>query len=193
MKLVDIAESANVTRWHSANCHRYPSIAEHSYLVTMYAKVLLKAIVPNASIEDELLVTNHALHHDLAETVSGDLATPFKRMLEKMCSEQGMGNPIEEIEDKLCPEAKNARDNCSDMHLIIVKLADIMDAAKFISIEGKGAAAPKILLERKSAYNAYIEKGLRNFPEHNWMAAHNLLESILNESPTEIDFVEIFN
>ena len=191
MKLVDISESATVTRWHSANCHRYPSIAEHSYLVTMYAKELLKNIKPTATVQDELLVINHALNHDLAEVVCGDLATPFKRALEKRCAEKGLGNPIEEIEDKLCPMAKEARLACDDFHLIVVKLADIMEAAKFISVEGKGAATPKILSERKSAYQAYIDKGIRSFPEYNWSAAYTVLESILNDSPTEIDFVEI--
>lgn len=191
MNLVDISESATVTRWHSANCHRYPSIAEHSYLVTMYAKELLKRIKPNASATDELLVINHALHHDLAEVVCGDMSTPFKRALEKRCQELDIGNPIEEIEDKLCPAAKEHREACDDLHYIIVKLGDILDAAKFISVEGKGAAVPKILKERKGAYQQYIDLGSTKYPDLNWNEAYKVLDEVLNGTPTEIDFVEI--
>ncbi|MGD1524126.1 YfbR-like 5'-deoxynucleotidase [Vibrio owensii] len=191
MNLVDISESATVTRWHSANCHRYPSIAEHSFLVTMYAKELLKQVHPDATQNDELLVINHALHHDLAETVCGDLGTPFKRALEKKCQDLNIGNPIEDIEDKVCPSAKLHREACDDFHYIIVKLADILDAIKFISVEGKGASAPKILKERKNAYRQYVDKGVSLHPEYEWNSAHKILDDLLDGTPTEIDFVEI--
>lgn len=132
----DVFRSANVTRWHSVNCHRYPSIAEHSYLVTMYARELLARIMPDATVQEQLDLMQYALVHDLPEVLTGDMATPIKRKLESLYPEGQ--SPLDKIEEDLCPDYKIMKDKVKDTALIrIAKLADILEAIKFIDVEGK--------------------------------------------------------
>jgi 5'-deoxynucleotidase len=135
-KIQDIARSATVTRWHSVNCLRYPSIAEHSYLVTMYAREILKRINPNATAEEKLLLLEYSCFHDLPEVLTGDMATPVKRQLESMFPEGQ--SPLDLIEEALCPEYKELKHEVANTYLaVIAKLADVLEAVKFIYVEGK--------------------------------------------------------
>lgn len=135
-KIQDVARSANVTRWHSVNCLRYPSIAEHSFLVTMYAREMLKRINPNATAEEKLLLMEYCSFHDLPEVLTGDMATPVKRLLESMFPDGE--SPLDLIEEELCPEYKELKHRISNTYLAaIAKLADVLEAVKFIYVEGK--------------------------------------------------------
>lgn len=135
-KIQDIARSSTVTRWHSVNCLRYPSIAEHSYLVTMYAREILKRINPNATAEEKLLLLEYCNFHDLPEVLTGDMATPIKRMLESYFPDGE--SPLDKIEEELCPEYKELKSKISGTYLgVVAKLADVMEAVKFIYVEGK--------------------------------------------------------
>lgn len=136
MTIQDIARSATVTRWHSVNCLRYPSIAEHSYLVAMYARDILKRLNPNATIAERLLLLEFCMFHDLPEVLTGDMATPVKRLLESMF-EDGE-SPLDIIEEALCPEYRELKKQISGTYLAAVaKLADVLEAVKFIYVEGK--------------------------------------------------------
>lgn len=135
-KIQDIARSATVTRWHSVNCLRYPSIAEHSFLVAMYAREILQRLNPNATPEEKLLLLEYCCFHDLPEVLTGDMATPVKRMLESMFPEGE--SPLDKIEEELCPEYKALKKQISGTYLAVVaKLADVLEAVKFIYVEGK--------------------------------------------------------
>lgn len=135
-KIQDIARSATVTRWHSVNCLRYPSIAEHSFLVSLYARDILKRVNPNATAEEKLLLMEFCSFHDLPEVLTGDMATPVKRLLES-CFEDGE-SPLDYIEEALCPEYKELKGRISGTYLgAIAKLADVLEAVKFIYVEGK--------------------------------------------------------
>jgi len=132
----DVARSATVTRWHSVNCLRYPSIAEHSFLVTMYAREILKRINPNATAEEKLLLLEFCSFHDLPEVLTGDMATPVKRLLEAQFPDGE--SPLDMIEEALCPEYKELKHRISNTYLArIAKLADVLEAVKFIYVEGK--------------------------------------------------------
>lgn len=132
----DIAKSAHVTRWHSASCYRYPNIAEHSFLVLMYARELLYRIVPNATESEQLLLLEYCAFHDLPEVLTGDMATPVKRRLESFFPEGE--SPLDLIEEALCPDYKVLKGRIKGSYLAsIAKLADVLEAAKFIDFEGK--------------------------------------------------------
>jgi len=139
-KIQDVARSSNVTRWHSVNCYRFPSIAEHSFLVTMYARELLYRIIPDASDKDRLLLLEFSLVHDLPEVLTGDMSTPIKRRIEAMFPEGE--SPLDKIEEDLCPDYKNLKYEIKGSPLQrIAKLADILEAIKFIDVEGKRQAS----------------------------------------------------
>lgn len=188
--IANVAHSAYVTRWHSVSCHRHPSIAEHSFLVAMYARYLAEAINPKMPNEDKLLLTDLCLLHDLPEVKTGDMATPMKRYLESLFPKGE--SPVDIMEEKLCaPYAAIMHDTKGSYIQVIAKLADIMEAIHFIGAEGKGRAAAKIFRERKSAFQEYIKIGQKKFPEFNWLEAQSVMDRLENEDPEQIDFKEI--
>jgi 5'-deoxynucleotidase YfbR-like HD superfamily hydrolase len=190
--IANVGHAANVTRWHSANCMRYPSIAEHSYLVAMYARYLAFVIAPNMSPEDTLLMNDLCLVHDLPEVKTGDMATPLKRLLESMFPKGE--SPIDKIEEKICAPYADLRERTHGSYVaVIAKLADIMDAIKFIASEGKGSEAQRIQRERTLAFQDYVKLGLKGWPEHNWLEANKVLDDLLNGEPEPIDFREIID
>ncbi len=188
--IANVAHSAYVTRWHSVNCHRHPSIAEHSFLVAMYARYLGTVINPKMTNEDKLLLTDLCLLHDLPEVRTGDMATPMKRYLESMFP-KGQ-SPIDIMEEKLCAPYAAIREETNGTYIqIIAKLADIMEAINFIHTEGKGPVAEKIFIERSAAFKDYLKIGFNKWPEYLWEDANFVMESLLNEAPEQIDFQEI--
>lgn len=136
----DIARSSNVTRWHSVNCYRFPSIAEHSYLVTMYSRELIDRIMPKATVTEKLVLLEFSLVHDLPEVLTGDMATPIKRRIESLYPDGE--SPLDKLEEDLCPDYKflKAKIKGTPMQRI-AKLADILEAIKFIDVEGKRQAS----------------------------------------------------
>lgn len=188
--IANVAHSANVTRWHSARCMRYPSIAEHIYLVTMFSRYIAVVVAPNMTPVEILLMNDLALVHDLPEVKTGDMATPVKRYLEAMFP-KGQ-SPLDLIEEQICAPYKDLRERTSGSYIaVIVKLADIMEAIHFISTEGKGRPAQKILRERTNAFNEYVKLGMMNWPHLHWLEAQGVLDSLLNDEPEQIDFEEI--
>jgi 5'-deoxynucleotidase YfbR-like HD superfamily hydrolase len=188
--IANVGHAANVTRWHSANCMRYPSIAEHSYLVAMYSRYLAAVIAPDMSTEDTLLMNDLCLAHDLPEVKTGDMATPLKRLLESMFPKGE--SPIDKIEEKICAPYADLRERTHGTYMaVIAKLADIMDAIKFIATEGKGSEAQRIQRERTLAFQDYVKLGLKGWPEYNWLEANKVLDELLNGEPEPIDFREI--
>jgi 5'-deoxynucleotidase len=186
----NVGHSSYVTRWHSVSCHRYQTIADHSFKVTMYARYLGSLVAPDMNDHDKLLMTDLCLLHDLPEVKTGDIATPMKRYLESRFPKGE--SPIDFMEEKLCAPYADIRSKTKGSYIaVIAKLADIMDAIHFITLEGKGKAAAKIQRERHKAFQDYIRIGVTGWPEYNWYAANELLDSLLNDEPEQIDFEEI--
>lgn len=138
-KIQDTARSPNVSRWHSVPCYRHQSIAEHQYLVAMYARYLLKAINPDYTEKDLLLILEYSLVHDLPEVITGDMATPVKRRLEGLYPDGQC--PLDQLEAELCQDYADLKERADNTPLArIMKLADILEAIKFIKEEGKHQA-----------------------------------------------------
>ncbi|MDU8352902.1 YfbR-like 5'-deoxynucleotidase [Pseudomonas syringae pv. actinidiae] len=132
----DIARAPDVSRWHSLPCYRHQSIAEHQYLVGMYARELLVCIMPEATVIDRLLLLEYVSFHDIPEVLTGDMPTPVKRFFERHFAD-GI-SPLSALEESICPELKQLSDSIRGTPMErIAKLADILDAIKFIREEGK--------------------------------------------------------
>lgn len=189
-KIQDIARSATVTRWHSVNCLRYPSIAEHSFLVAMYAREILERLNPNATAEEKLLLLEYCCFHDLPEVLTGDMATPVKRMLESMFPDGE--SPLDKIEEDLCPEYKRLKDEISGTYLAVVaKLADVLEAVKFIYVEGKSYVQShdqnnNVLESMSQLTNIVSEFISSNSPENSEFVS-NQIECIKNSFTKMID------
>lgn len=191
----DVYHTSSVKRWHQTNVQRPQNLAEHSYTVTMFARMLLDVINPDANAEETLLLNDYALWHDMPEIVTGDPATPFKRLLEKIFKEVSDtdDNIFELVEKEICPQYAVLSERISGTYLArIVKLADILDAAKYISLEGKGEQGEKIAIERKSAFYKLVDICRKEYPQYQWDNARIILEDLFNNEPISIDFVETF-
>ena len=158
--------AGTVTRWHSVNCHRYPSIAEHSALVALYAREIAARVHPNLTAQQQVTLYELALTHDLSEIVTGDMPSPIKRALKSHF--KGTQSPIDTLERAICPDAARLEDEAKQPEQAylyrILKLADILDALVVINQEGKGSARkPSAKSEAKPLMN-WWPKRAKNFP-----------------------------
>ena len=106
--------AGTVTRWHSVNCYRYPSVAEHSGFVALYAREIASRVYPSLSAEDQVLLYELALMHDLSELVTGDMPSPIKCQLKTVFPPSE--SPLDRLETSICPDAvlDRAQSECPD-------------------------------------------------------------------------------
>lgn len=181
--------AGTVTRWHSVNCHRYPSIAEHSALVALYAREIAARVHPAITAEQQVLLYELALTHDLSEIVTGDMPSPIKRALREHF--KGVPSPIDELERAICPDAAEREDRAKQPEQAFLyrflKLADILDALVVINQEGKGSARIAISEERGQAFDALVEKAASEFPDLNWQGAQEVRARVCELKHVQLD------
>jgi len=184
--------AGTVTRWHSVNCHRYPSIAEHSALVALYAREIAARVHPELSAQQQVLLYELALTHDLSEIVTGDMPSPIKRALREHF--KGEISPIDALERSICPDAARLEDQAKQPEQAylyrILKLADILDALVVINQEGKGSARVTISQERGAAFDALVEQASTEFPELNWQGAQEVRALVCELKHVQLDEFE---
>ena len=113
----DVYRAGDVDRWQIVRTARRQSIAEHSYNVAMIVRVLCKRL---GCPPDEAVA--YALVHDLPEVVTGDIATPLKRVIGEGLL-QGVEGHITVGGDPI---------DADNQVKWIVKQADLIEAAKFL-------------------------------------------------------------
>ncbi|MGB0252949.1 MAG: YfbR-like 5'-deoxynucleotidase [Litorivicinaceae bacterium] len=180
--------AGTVTRWHSVNCHRYPSVAEHSCLVALYAREIASRVYPSLSAEDQVLLYELALMHDLSEVVTGDMPSPIKRQL-KTVFPPGE-SPIDRLEASICPDAASREHLAKSErpHIYFcMKLSDILDAMVVIKQEGKGPVAKRIEHERTKAFDALLDRAQSECPDGEWSRAHEVREAVMSLTHVQID------
>jgi len=187
--IANIALAADVRRWHKTPSYKAPSISEHTCQVSHYSLYLLNGIVGTPTVEQELKLLKLAMWHDMSETITGDVPTPLKRYLESLFP-QGQ-SPLEILEERLCRPYAEAKRDADDLTKIIMKLADVLDAAHFAQNEIKARASKTIFDERKAAYASYVAKGESQYPDYNWHYAHELLDELMTSEPVSIAFTEL--
>lgn len=190
LTLADLARSGHVTRWHSVRTSRDQTLAEHHYMVTRISNRLAKDILgPDLDDSGLLKIMEYASLHDTPELLMGDLPSPLKRHIEHI---SGENNPIEIIENEIAPwltEMKESIGRTNPEYLLIVKLADIMDALVFITDEGIGAHAKKVVHILEGMLEEKLKQAEKNFPEYSWQNAVELLNELLqNGEKTKVAF-----
>jgi 5'-deoxynucleotidase len=190
LTLSDLARSGHVTRWHSVRTSRDQTLAEHHYMVTRISNRLAREIFGSELSDSGLLqIMEYASLHDTPELLMGDLPSPLKRHIEQISGEI---NPIEQIEREIAPwlfQMKEEMQQNNPEYLLIVKLADIIDALVFISEEGIGAHAGQVIHILHSMLEEKLLQAQDNFPQYRWQYAVDLLNDLLhNDERTKIEF-----
>lgn len=135
--------ASSVKRWHIVQTTIVQTLADHSYRVAMLTEALLKLFCEvyfnNGTHKYTVLRARSidvALHHDVLEVLTGDMPTTYKDWLR----DAGYGPP----EPTFLMEKENCYPGDSDNEVLIamlVKLADLIEAATFIRDYGVGAHA----------------------------------------------------
>ncbi len=182
LTLADLARSGHVTRWHSVRTQRDQTLAEHHYMVARISHTLAKGILKNVVDAEGLLqIMDYSLLHDTPELLTGDLPSPLKRHIEQLCGE---GNPLDAIEKEIAPwlyEKKAAMQKSHPEYLLIIKLADILDALVFISAEGLGVHAEQVFSTLNDFFSEKLGEAEKRFPEYDWKIAAVVYSELLEK------------
>ena len=125
LRLKDILRAQNVKRWIIVNTSRNQSLAEHTFNVIAITRELCSKL----SIKDNYAI-KYAFDHDLDEILTGDIPTPAKK---RMGMQSGDGYDGKSL------------DECSDIEVAVVKVADILEAILFIEENGVGQHASEVM------------------------------------------------
>lgn len=180
MSIIEKLRVGHVKRWQIVRVAREQTIGEHMYRVYLICSEICARIdIPD---DIKLKIIHWALIHDLPEVVTGDLATPIKSAMRNAVPES---DPIKRIELELDADYnelyKTIKSENDQIVIKIVKLADLMEAAYFLSVEGMGKHAKKCrddLLEK--IRDIYITLVIE-FRSINWEPVAALIDEICEE------------
>ncbi len=180
LTLADLARSGHVSRWHSVRTSRDQTLAEHHYMVTRISNRMAKDILGSDLDDSGLLqIMEYASLHDTPELLMGDLPSPLKRHIEHI---SGKNNPIKAIEHEIAPwltEMRASIRRTNPEYLLIVKLADIMDALVFITDEGIGTHAGKVVQILEGMFADKLRQAEEEFPQYHWNYTMDILGELL--------------
>jgi 5'-deoxynucleotidase len=172
-----------------ARTHREQTLAEHLYLVTMYADELAHRILTEHYDDSKrLCLLSWTLEHDTPEILTGDIPTPAKRKLQ--AGYDSGHDPLELLEMSIASDSyKKAKKNIRNTELVyITKLGDLIDSIVFISIEG--VTEHSVVIEKRlhEMFHSTISIGKEFYPQYNWDASIAVLDDILNGEDGQLEF-----
>lgn len=187
LSLADLARSGHVTRWHSVRTSRDQTLAEHHYMVIRISNKLAKEILgPDLTDSFLLQIMEYASLHDTPELLMGDLPSPLKHHIERI---SGGNNPIDAIEHAIAPWLTRMKQEMRPEHLLLVKLADIIDALVFITLEGVGEHAQQVIRILHKMLEEKLNLGIKRYPQYPWKYTLTLLNELLqNKDGSKIAF-----
>ena len=172
-----LARTKNITRWSlMRNSHR-EDVAEHSFMVTVFADALctIENTIFGGNL-DEVRVLKYAVYHDVSEVLTGDLPSPIKYFNSEIRIAYGeLENFAEKKLVSMLPEklrdtyAKNLICDKASPEYAVVKIADKLSAYIKCVEEIKSGNADfskaKITIEKdlKSTDSLALKYFLENF------------------------------
>lgn len=181
LTITEKMRTAHVRRWHIVRVAREQSIAEHMYLVWQ----LTVELCLRMKIEDEpaRLAQLWALVHDEPEVVVGDLPTPTKRAMKV----DGL-NLFDELEKSVhAPNTELSGElarTAPDM-LVLVKLADLIESLRFLSIERMDAHGDAVLRYLRDLFLVVFNGARNEYPGREWQHALQVLNEVTTRTPYE--------
>ena len=190
MNIQDIYRAHHIDRWQIVNVTRHQSLAEHSFNVAMIALEINKKlghVYEKAYIPDLLM---WALHHDLPEIATGDIASPLKALIREKDPEL-----IERVESAMSPTYSELKEEFKGSYVAaVVKMADFLDGIRYLELyknpHCKHAKETEFILIHKLVdFASKLDK--EKFAGIDcWLATSTILAHDMREGkPTSIDSI----
>lgn len=157
MTLRDVYRSSTVKRWGIVAISKEQSVAEHTFQVTMIASRLCDMMGENAVVRAQVI--EYALVHDMAEVLTGDMATPLKDFIGEEAKAR-----LGKFEESILVLGRPI--DTGDRVKWIVKIADLVEAIAFLnqhSITEHGKQVAEYL--REKLYKVSEEYGIQALEE----------------------------
>ncbi len=179
LSLPDIYRAQHVKRWHIIHTSRQQTVAEHSHMVAMISLHIVAAIgEEHFDDKDKLDILQWSLIHDLPEVIIGDAVSPVKRMAKEK---------FDELEKQVDPKLKKYEISISGDIKAVVKIADYIDALKYLKKEGLNGQAVSIYNRLYKDMKQYIETVKGIWSGCAWDAVYGVLVRLIEDPETYID------
>lgn len=187
LSLEEKLRAGHVRRWHIVAVAREQTIAEHMYRVQLITEALLRTIgLFNWDRSLTLNAMEWARVHDLPEVKLGDTPSNGKHLLHENGGKAAMVAAERQIDADIADlhECVSADGECP-LAGLIVKVADLAEAANFCGIYGVGDHARRVYHGLRAQTFDALEKliGYEDFLEKNRYALVQLVTSITDSRP----------
>ena len=170
LSVAEQLRACHVRRWHIVQTSREQTLAEHSFAVSVIAGSLASHMKWKGLMHptEALKLLGWALNHDLIEVRTGDVPTPFKKVLRGV----GGADIFEKAEDAVDADfGAKYRGIAGTEVEMIVKVADMIESVYFLQDNGVGAHAKAVLTLLRGELGEMVDKYDGEWTELNVRAA----------------------
>lgn len=164
LTIAEQMRASHVTRWHIVQTARKQSLAEHLFNVCILSVDLAGRIRwPDLMHHTgKLALMDWALRHDLIEVRTGDIPTPFKKVLKSLHGDDVMHKAEASIDND---QSGLARLVAGSEIEAIVKMADMIDAIQFVTDNGVGLHSKAVLDGLRTDFDAMVTGYMEKYPD----------------------------
>lgn len=171
MDITDIIRTGHIFRWQIVRTHRRQSIAEHMYQVAMFAEVLARGIYPEWDDDRRNKLVWACLVHDIPEINTGDIPTPAKEDFPE----------FDDIDNKFWNGRTGKPKRISNESHMILKIADILEAASFLSVEGLGPRSENICKSITKRVEDLFDYARKEYPDGAWGYGWDMIRTAITK------------
>lgn len=198
LNIRDILRAQDVTRWQIVRAKKQ-SVAEHTFAVQAILMRLVPLLMANFKgaqrdnfAEDFLCqCIKGAFWHDIPEVITGDIASPVKRLIR----DGGDISPLDDLETRIDPAFTKYYVNASPLVAATIKLADLMEMVYHLNEYGdqrQNSHSWRVAQGLNNVLTAHIYKCNEDFPAFDWDVCHMFMAEMLDPSK-ESDIDSIVN
>lgn len=159
VSLRDQLNLMQVNRYPICFTNKQQTVAEHTYgviVITLQLAALAPGLDANAAVA-------YAILHDVDESETGDIPSPFKRRLRRECPQ------VSEVLDRPINVPKPVKD--------LVKMADFVEAILFLKEYGGSLRANQVLGDVMNNFIKFCASQSNDAPYATKLAAREMVET----------------